>query len=98
MGGAVMRVVRSLVHVLMLGGLASFAIAQTPPALSPPVATEPGTQKTQPATEGAEKPAALVNGEPISMAEVRALLDLRPSPVPLTEKQRQDMQQTAVEL
>jgi parvulin-like peptidyl-prolyl isomerase len=93
-----MTVVRSLTYVLILSALVGSAIAQAPPALSPPVAAEPGTQGKQPATEGAEKPAALVNGEPIAMADVRTLLDLRPSPVPLTEEQKRSMRQTAVAL
>lgn len=46
----------------------------------------------------AEKPAAVVNGEAIAVAEVKALLDQRPSPVALTEAQKRELRQTAVDM
>lgn len=45
-----------------------------------------------------EKPAAHVNGEPIAMADVRALLEARPSPVPLTAAQQRELRQSAVDM
>src|SRR5215207_10197505 len=44
-----------------------------------------------------EKPAALVNGEAISMAEVRNVLDARPSPVPLTAAQLKELRHAALD-
>jgi peptidyl-prolyl cis-trans isomerase C len=83
-----MTVVRNLAQVLLLGSLVGSVLAQAPPNLSPPVATDPSA---------AEK-AAMVNGEAVLAHEVRALLELRPSPVPLTEEQKRSMRQTALEL
>src|SRR3989442_4691318 len=45
-----------------------------------------------------DKPAAIVNGEPIALSEVSAILEARPSPVPLTEAQKKDMRQSALDL
>ena len=45
-----------------------------------------------------EKPAAVINGEAIPMAEVRAVLDLRPSPVVLTAAQQREMRQAALDM
>jgi len=45
-----------------------------------------------------EKPAALVNGEAIAMAEVKAMLEARPSPVPLTAAQQRELRQAAVDM
>jgi peptidyl-prolyl cis-trans isomerase C len=45
-----------------------------------------------------EKPAAHVNGEAISMADVRAILEARPSPVPLTAGQQRELRQAAVDM
>jgi parvulin-like peptidyl-prolyl isomerase len=46
----------------------------------------------------AEKPAAVVNGEPIAIAEVRAILEQRPSPVPLPEAEKRAMRQAALDM
>jgi parvulin-like peptidyl-prolyl isomerase len=46
----------------------------------------------------AEKPAAHVNGEAIGMAEVRAALEARPSPVPLTAAQQRELRQAALDM
>jgi peptidyl-prolyl cis-trans isomerase C len=45
-----------------------------------------------------EKPAAHVNGEAIAMAEVRAVLEARPSPVPLTAAQQRELRQSALDM
>jgi parvulin-like peptidyl-prolyl isomerase len=45
-----------------------------------------------------EKPAAQVNGEAIAMAEVRAVLEARPSPVPLTAAQQRELRQSALDM
>lgn len=45
-----------------------------------------------------EKPAAIVNGEQISQAELRALLDARPSPVPLSAQQQKELKQSAIDM
>jgi parvulin-like peptidyl-prolyl isomerase len=45
-----------------------------------------------------EKPAAYVNGEPVTMAEVRAMLEARPSPVPLTAAQQRELRQAALDV
>lgn len=50
------------------------------------------------AAQAPEKPAAVVNGEPISMAEVKAVLDVRPSPVPLTASQQKELRLAALEM
>jgi parvulin-like peptidyl-prolyl isomerase len=42
--------------------------------------------------------AAVVNGEAIPMAEVQAILDERPPPVPLTEEQRKEMRKAALNM
>jgi peptidyl-prolyl cis-trans isomerase C len=45
-----------------------------------------------------EKPAAHVNGEAIPMADVRAMLESRPSPVPLTAAQQRELRQSALDM
>lgn len=45
-----------------------------------------------------EKPAAHVNGETVAMADVRALLDARPSPVALSAAQQRELRQAAVDM
>ena len=45
-----------------------------------------------------EKPAAHVNGEAIAMADVRAMLEARPSPVPLTALQQRELHQSALDM
>ncbi len=49
-----------------------------------------------PATQ--EKPAAYVNGEAISMTEIQAMLEARPSPVPLTAAQQREFRQSALDM
>jgi len=44
------------------------------------------------------KPAALVNGEAVSMADVQAMLEARPSPVPLTAAQQRELRQAALDI
>jgi parvulin-like peptidyl-prolyl isomerase len=46
----------------------------------------------------AAKPAAVVNGEPIAASEIKALLDARPPAVPLTEAQKKELRQAAVDM
>ncbi len=46
----------------------------------------------------ADLPAATVNGEAVSMAEVKAILEQRPSPVPLTAAQQRELRLAAVEM
>lgn len=45
-----------------------------------------------------ERPAAVVNGEPIGMTEVKAVLDQRPSPVPLTAAQQKELRHAALDM
>jgi len=45
-----------------------------------------------------EKPAALVNGETIAQAELKAVLDARPSPVPLSAEQQKQLKQAALDM
>lgn len=70
----------------ILAGLASMALLAT------------AWVRAQAPVGTAEKPAALVNGEPISMAEVKAVLDQRPSPVPLTAAQQRELRQAALDM
>lgn len=46
----------------------------------------------------AEKPAAIVNGEAIPLSEVKAVVDARPSPVPLTAAQQREIRQAALDM
>jgi parvulin-like peptidyl-prolyl isomerase len=46
----------------------------------------------------AGKPAAVVNGEPVAVSDVKALLDQRPSPVPLTKDQEASMRKAALDV
>jgi len=47
----------------------------------------------------ASKPAAVVNGEPISFAEVKAILDTMPPPVvPATADQKRELQQNVIDM
>jgi parvulin-like peptidyl-prolyl isomerase len=52
----------------------------------------------QPLAAGQDKPAAVVNGEAISIAEVMAVLEARPSPVPLTAAQQRELRQSALDM
>ncbi len=45
-----------------------------------------------------EKSAALVNGEAIPVADLKAILDQRPSPVPLTAAQQRELRQAALDM
>jgi len=54
-----------------------------------------GVAKAQP---GAEKPAAVVNGEAVALAEVKAVLDQRPSPVPLSTTQQRELRHAALDM
>lgn len=58
--------------------------AQTPPA--------------QEKSAAQAKPAALVNSEGISPADVKLILDQRPSPVPLTQAQQKELRQAALDM
>lgn len=49
-------------------------------------------------TPAAEKPAAVVNGEAITMAQLKAVLDQRPSPVPLSAAQQKELRHAALDL
>jgi parvulin-like peptidyl-prolyl isomerase len=54
--------------------------------------------KVTPASATVEKPAAHVNGEAIPMADLRAILEARPSPVPLTAAQQRELHQAALDM
>ena len=45
-----------------------------------------------------DKPAAIVNGETIGISEVLGILEARPSPVPLTEAQKKELRQSALDM
>jgi parvulin-like peptidyl-prolyl isomerase len=84
---------------VLLGGVAA-ASAQTKtggaaaaPRVDPNVS--PVSANIPAATD---KAAARVNGEMISMAEVKTLLDQRPYPVSLTEEQKKALRQAAVDM
>jgi peptidyl-prolyl cis-trans isomerase C len=49
-----------------------------------------------PATQA--KPVAYVNGEPIAAADLQAMLDARPSPVPLTKEQQRQLHHAALDM
>lgn len=57
-----------------------------------------GSQAIAQGTATQEKPAAHVNGEAIPMGDVRAMLDARPSPVPLTALQQRELRQSALDM
>ena len=85
----------------MLRGLTGFAallvLTGQLAAQAPASAQAPG-QKL-PAPQAGAKHAALVNGQPIPMADVQTLLSQAPpSPTPLTEAQKRQQQITAVQL
>src|SRR5574341_75276 len=56
-----------------------------------------GVSRAQGVT-GQEKPAAIVNGEAIPMAEVKAILDVRPLPLVPNEAQKREMRQAALDM
>jgi parvulin-like peptidyl-prolyl isomerase len=58
---------------------------------------DPNVTPTSISTIG-EKPAAVVNGEQIAVAEVKRLIDARPYPVSLTEEQKKGLRQAALEM
>ncbi len=49
-------------------------------------------------TVPADKPVAHVNGEPIAATDLQALLEARPSPVPLTAAQQRELRQSALDM
>jgi parvulin-like peptidyl-prolyl isomerase len=57
-----------------------------------------GPLPSVPPPASAEKPAALVNGEAISLADLKAALDARPSPVPLSAAQQKELRQGALDM
>src|SRR3712207_2411339 len=88
---------------MLLRTLASAAVLLTGAALAsaqPPAAPvrDPNVRPTAATSTAAEKPAAVVNGEPIALAEVKRLLDLRPYPVALPEEQKKALRQAALEM
>ncbi|MCI0681183.1 MAG: peptidylprolyl isomerase [Gemmataceae bacterium] len=50
------------------------------------------------AAQTAAKPAARVNGEDVPLAEFQAVVDLRPSPVPVSKELQREMRQAAVDM
>jgi parvulin-like peptidyl-prolyl isomerase len=79
-----------LASLALLAGSALAANAQAP-------RVDPNVTPTSIITTN-EKPAAVVNGEPVAMSEVKRLLDARPYPVSLTEEQKKGLRQAAVEM
>jgi peptidyl-prolyl cis-trans isomerase C len=49
-------------------------------------------------TPGQAKPAAVVNGETISTAEIKKVLDQRPTPTPLTASQQRELEKTVLNM
>src|SRR4051812_48327436 len=70
----------------LLASCAAGAGAQVP--------STPGTPSQGAVTD---KPAVRVNGEPIMDSEVQAVLDARPSPVPLSKELQLEMRKAAIE-
>ncbi len=80
-----------LASLALLAASALGVSAQAPPRVDPNVTP---TSVTGPN----EKPAAVVNGEPIALGEVKRLLDARPYPNALSEEQRKALRQAAVDM
>src|SRR5437016_3651894 len=79
-----------------VAGVAAQAPVGTPPAASPkPENYVSRVSANIPAA--ADKPAAMVNGEMVSMADVKALLELRPYPNPLTDADIKGYRQAAMD-
>src|SRR5579859_3860672 len=77
-------------------GWAAAADAQTG---TPPAKTENYvSQVSANIPAAADKPAALVNGEMVSMAEVKSVLESRPYPTPMTADQVKGLRQAAVDM
>jgi parvulin-like peptidyl-prolyl isomerase len=79
----------------VLGGLAGFAALAV--LAGPLSAQAPATPIAAP--QAGAKPAALVNGEPVPMADVQAVLSQQPpSPTPMTEAQKNEQCLGAVQI
>src|SRR5262245_2308984 len=99
-----MRAINTRLAGLAILGTCVIGVLGQPPAVPPPPAPPPAvppqavpTQVGQPPA-AQEKPAAVVNGEAIQMAEVRAVLDTRPSPVVLTAAQQRELRHAALDM
>jgi parvulin-like peptidyl-prolyl isomerase len=80
----------------VLGGLAGLAALAV---LAGRLAAQAPAQPIPPPKQGAAKPAAVVNGEAISMADVDTVLgQMAPPATPLTEAQKREQQLTAVQI
>jgi peptidyl-prolyl cis-trans isomerase C len=78
-----------------LASLALLAAGALPASAQPRV--DPNITPTSIQGSGA-KPAAVVNGEPISMTDLKQILDARPDPTPLTAEQQKAKTQVALEM
>src|SRR4030095_211330 len=54
--------------------------------------------RAEPQIPAGARVAARVNGEEISLAELQAVLDLRPSPVPLSKDLHKEMRKAALDM
>lgn len=92
------RIVASLAGAAVVAVLGVRALAQQPQPPQPQ--PQPPAQPIQaPVQQPAAKPAAVVNGEPVALADVMAVLSQQPPPAnPLTEAQKRELQQTAVNM
>src|SRR5580692_7075845 len=87
---------------LALGlGCTAAVVAQTPSGKAPPVPGKAETYVSQVSANipaAADKPAALVNGEMVSMADVKTLLESRPYPNTLSAADIKGVRQGAVDM
>jgi parvulin-like peptidyl-prolyl isomerase len=96
-------IARKLLGLALWLGCTAVVSAQTPPGKPPakPDAAKPESYVSPVSANipaAADKPAAMVNGEMVSMAEVKALLESRPYPVSMTADQIKGFRQAAVEM
>jgi parvulin-like peptidyl-prolyl isomerase len=80
------------------GKLAGLAILALGAASAHAQAPRVDSSVTPTSAGAVDKPAAVVNGEPIAAIEVRRLLDSRPYPNALTEDQKKSLRQAAIEM
>lgn len=71
-----------------------------PPLGQPPKLPTPSPLQPVQQVSGSEtiKPAAIVNGEPVTLTDLSALINARPPAVPLTEAQRREVRKAALDL
>ncbi len=89
---------RIAIGIVVMELWAAGARAQAPAPLPPVGKSAPALPGASTLPGDAKRPAAVVNGEVITVGEVKTVLEQRPSPVALSDKQQREMRQAVLDM